>query len=249
MPIILPERTLPRRWREIVKFEFGSNNPFFSYTSLLNELNLSVDDALQRMTDSFERAISNYTAGTILNIFNDNLKANSRKYADLVEFYNSDYYPFADYYSNEQYSHKRTPNLTSTSTSSGSGTALSSRNQVRTTRTTPETQTVSTHKVDPMDQTGLRNESQDVSVDSGSTSTTDQYTGSPDSTTTQSQASSAVSTSGTDRNEYTKIIHGRDGRRATSETVADGIKAAAMRDILDIIINDIADQIFLQVWT
>lgn len=201
------------------------------------------------MWELYEEAITNYTADTITQIFLSNLTANKKKYDELIEFYDETFYPFDDFYKAESYDHTRTPDLTSTSSSTGSGSATSKHNESRTTTTTPTNyQTETTHKVDPFDSSGLRNESQDISIESGSRSTTDVYSGSPDITTSSSAASSAVKTMGTDRNEYTKTIHGRSGRRPTSEVVEDGLLAAAMHDILDIIINDIADQVFLQVW-
>lgn len=201
------------------------------------------------MWELYEEAITNYTADTITQIFLSNLTANKKKYDELIEFYEETFYPFDDFYKAESYDHTRTPDLTSTSSSTGSGSATSKHNESRTTTTTPTNyQTETTHLVDPFDSSGLRNESQDISIESGSRSTTDVYTGSPDITTSSSAASSAVKTMGTDRNEYTKTIHGRSGRRPTSEVVQDGLLAAAMHDILDIIINDIADQVFLQVW-
>ena len=201
------------------------------------------------MWELYEEAITNYTADTITQIFLSNLTANKKKYDELIEFYDETFYPFDDFYKAESYDHTRTPDLTSTSSSTGSGSATSKHNESRTTTTTPTNyQTETTHKVDPFDSSGLRNESQDISIESGSRSTTDVYSGNPDITTSSSAASSAVKTMGTDRNEYTKTIHGRSGRRPTSEVVQDGLLAAAMHDILDIIINDIADQVFLQVW-
>lgn len=201
------------------------------------------------MWEICENQVTNYTTSSITQIFISNLLANSKKYAQLINFYAETFYPFDDYYKNESYEHTRTPELTSQSSSLGSGSATSSRNQTRTTTTTPDGyQTEVTHNVDPFDETGLRAESQDVSVESGSTATTESYSGSPDSTSTSSTASSTVTTTGTESNEYSKIIHGRSGKRPTSEIVKDGLIAASFLDVLDIIIEDIADQIFLQVW-
>ena len=221
---------------------------FIEYNVILAAIGVTPEEATSRMWQLYEEALTNYTGRTIESIFHLNLIANTDKYQDLIEFYEEKIYPFGDYYRNEAYDHQRTPNLTSTSTSTGTGTASTERNQTRTTTTTPGVTTVTTHKVDPYDQTGLRNESQDVSAESGNSSTAESFTGTPDVTSSASSASSTVGTTGTDKNEYTKIIHGRTGNRPTSEVIEDGMKAAAMHDILDIIISDIADQIFLQVW-
>lgn len=246
-----PTRTTFRTWDEIAEKELNpiTNNPFTPYSPILEDIEATPAAAYQRMWELYEEAITNYTAETITQLFLSNLIANKKKYDELIEFYEENFYPFDDFYKAENYDHTRTPNLQSGSTSTGSGTATSKHNETRTTTTTPNNyQTETTHKVDPFDSSGLRNESQDISIESGSTATTESYTGEPDSTTSSSTASSTVTTTGTDRNQYNKVIHGRSGRRPTSEVVQDGLLAATMHDILDIIINDIADQIFLQVW-
>lgn len=201
------------------------------------------------MWELYEEAITNYTAETITQIFLSNLIANKKKYDELIDFYEETFYPFDDYYKAETYDHTRTPNLSSGSTSTGTGSATSKHNETRTTTTTPtDYTTTTTHSVAPFDASGMRAESEDASVESGSRETTETYSGSPDTTTSTSSALSTVTTTGTDRNQYDKDIHGRSGRRPTSEVVQDGLLAAALHDVLDIIINDIADQIFLQVW-
>ena len=228
--------------------EMGTTNPFSEYSSILEEIDVTPQDAMERMWVLFEEAITDYTKPMILNIFYLNLKANAKKYEDLVLFYNEQFYPFADIYKSETYDHRRTPQLTSTSQSTGSGTADTTRNQTRTTTNTPGTTTTIAHSVNPYDNSGLRSESQDTTTEGGSGTVTEEYSGNPDHTATTSQATATVSTSGSDRNQYEKITHGRDGKEPTSEVIKDGLLAAAYHDVLDIIINDIADQIFLQVW-
>ncbi len=249
--MLAPTRTNFRTWDQIAMNEFDeiTNNPFDPYSAILQQIEANPAAAFNRMWETFEDAVTNYTTESIISIFISNLTANQKKYDELIDFYKETFYPFSDYYKNEQYEHTRTPNLSSDSTSTGTGSATSKHNETRTSTITPTNyQTETTHKVDPFDSSGLRNQSQDISVESGSRSTVDSYTGSPDVTSSTSSALSTVKTTGTDRNAYEKIIHGRTGQRPTSEVVADGLKAAAMHNILDEIINDIADQIFLQVW-
>lgn len=228
------------------------NNPFNGYLLILEPIGATAEDALQRMWELFQEAITNYTVSSIYELFVSNYIANKKKYDQLLELYEENIYPFGDYYRHETYEHERTPNLTSASSSTGTGATSSEREQSRVTTTTPNNyETETTHKVAPFDNNaaaaGLKFESQDTAIERGSTSTIDSNTNS-DQTSTSSTASTSVTTTGSDTNEYTKIIHGRDGRRSTSEVLEDGLKAAAQLDILDIIINDIADQIFLQVW-
>lgn len=227
-----------------------TTNPFNGYLLTLTEIGATAEDALQRMWELFEEAITNYTFESIQEIFISNYIANKKKYDNLVELYQDDLHLFGDYFRSEEYDHTRTPNLSSGSTSTGSGSASTKNNQTATTTTTPNQYTNTTsHNVVPFDATtGERLEYKDTSVESGSRATATSYSGQPDTTTTSSSASSTVTTTGTDKNQYTKLITGRDGRRPTSEVIEDGLKAAALLNILDIIINDIADEIFLQVW-
>lgn len=227
-----------------------TTNPFNGYLLTLTQIGATAEDALQRMWELFEEAITNYTFESIQEIFISNYIANKKKYDQLVEFYADDLHLFGDYLRSEEYDHTRTPNLSSGSTSSGTGSATTKNNQTATTTTRPNQYTNTTsHIVVPFDATtGERLEYKDTSVESGSRATETSYSGQPDTTNTTSSATSTVTTSGTDKNQYTKLITGRDGRRPTSEVIEDGLKAAALLNILDIIINDIADEIFLQVW-
>ena len=247
-----PTRTNFRTWDQIAANEFDpiTNNPFLPYVAILEDIEVTAAMAYQRMWETHESAVTNYTAETITQIFYSNFQANKKKYDELIDFYRETFYPFDDYYKNEAYEHTRTPELESTSTSEGSGTAETERKQSRTTTTAPnQYTTTTTHSVAPFDEpVNLRNESQDISTETGTNTVTESYSGQPDATTTSTESSSTVTTTGTDKNEYTKIIHGRTGNRPTSEVVSDGLKAAALHDILDLIIEDIANQVFLQVW-
>ena len=243
-----PTRTTFRTWDQIMKTEPTLSDPFTEYATLFTEIGATTTEATDRMWELFEEAITNYTAESIASIFHLNLVSNNKKYEDLLLFYEEQFYPFADIFKSETYDHRRTPNLLSTSQSSGSGSADTTRNQTRTTTNTPGVTTTIAHSVNPYDNSGLRSESQDTTSESGSGTVTEAYTGQPDHTATSSSATATVTTSGSDRNQYDKITHGRDGKEPTSEVIKDGLIAAAYHDVLDIIINDIADQIFLQVW-
>ena len=246
-----PTRTNFRTWDQIATNEFDpiTNNPFAPYSAILDSIEATPAAAYQRMWETHEEALTNYTAESILQIFLSNLTANKKKYDELIDYYEEEIYPFGDYYRNETYEHTRTPDLVSQSSSTGRGSAETERKQTRTTTTTPDNYTTTTsHNVAPYDSSQYKNESQDISTESGSNSVAETYSGQPDSTVTSTVSSSNVKTSGTESNEYTKTTHGRTGNRPTSEVIADGLKAAAMHDILDLIIEDIADQVFLQVW-
>ena len=246
-----PKRTNFRTWDQIMQKEI-TTNPFNGYLLTLSEIGATAEDALQRMWENCEEQITNYSIDFIYEIFISNYIANKKKYDNLVEFYQDDLHLFGDYYRNEEYEHTRTPDLTSGTTSSGSGSVDTERKQTESRTETPnQYTTTNTHSVVPFDANtspGARVESIDASVDTGSRTVSTSYTGEPDHTASTSTATSTVTTQGTDKNEYTKLISGRDGRRPVSEVIADGLEAAAMLDILDVIINDVADQIFIQVW-
>ena len=246
-----PTRTKFRTWDQIATNEFDpvTNNPFAPYSAILQAIEANPGAAYQRMWETHEEAVTNYTAESILQIFLSNLTANKRKYDELIDYYNESIYPFGDYYRHEDYEHTRTPDLVSESQSAGSGSAETQNKQTRTTTTTPNNYTTTrTHNVAPYDSATYKNESQDIAVESGSNSVAESYSGSPDTTSTSTESTSTVTTTGTDSDVYTKVTHGRTGNRPTSEVIADGLKAAAMHDILDLIIEDIANQVFLQVW-
>lgn len=229
-----------------------TTNPFNGYLLTLTEIGATAEDALQRMWENCENLVSNYSIDFIYEIFISNYIANKKKYDSLVEFYNDDLHLFGDYYRNEEYEHTRTPDLTSETESSGSGSVDTERKQTESRTETPnQYTTTNTHSVVPFDANtspGARVESIDASVDTGSRTIATSYTGQPDHTESESSASSTVTTTGTDKNEYTKTVSGRDGRRPVSEVIADGLAAAAMLDVLDVIIDDVANQIFIQVW-
>ena len=229
-----------------MRTEFNDIEIFSDYTELLEDLDATPEDAADRMWEICETQVTNYTAEYIQRIFELNLIANEKKYEDLAEFFEWEMHPFWNEYETEEYRHQRTPDLESKSVSRGSGSADSTRNQTLTTTSTPGVQTTTTHSVNPYDNTGLRSESSDLTSETGYDTTTQAYSGQPDHTENQSQASATVTTTGTDQNEYEKKRLARKG--TTSEIIADGFKAASMRDVLDIIINDLAEQIFLQMW-
>ena len=229
--------------------ELSETDLFSDYAELLEDIDATKEEATDRMIELFETMVTNYTAEYIQRIFKLNLVANEAKYQDIVRFFQANYHPFDEYVREEDYNAERTPNLKSASVSSGTGTADTQRKQTQTQTTTPGTTTTTTHDVQPYDVTGLRTETKDTSEESGSTSTSTSDSGAPDHTSTSSSASSTVSTTGSEATEYTRSIHGRNGARPQSEIIADGFKAAAMHDVLDVILQDLADQIFLQTWT
>lgn len=244
---MLPARTTPRTWIDVCNTT-DMRSVFNPYSSILTAINLTASDAYNRMCQNYEDAITNYTASYITEIFIYNLKANAKKYAELVSLYSRDIDIFSPVHIEETYTDTRTPDLTSESSSSGTGTSDSKINQSKTSTVTPATTTTNVHSVNPYDDTGFKSENQDVSSESGTHTTVDTYSGQPDHTATATSAESTVTTTGTETIEHELTRSGRDGRFTVSEIIEQAETAAAKLGILDIIINDLADQIFLQVW-
>ena len=151
----------------------NDRNPFQNYLLILTPLGITVDDALQRMWETYEEAITNYTLESIFELFISNYIANVKKYEELIEFYKENLYLFGDYYRNENYDYSRTSNSESQSNSSGNGSVSTKNNQSRSSTTTPGVQSTTTHSVNPYDNSGVRVESTDVLSETGSNTTTE----------------------------------------------------------------------------
>lgn len=228
--------------------EPGLSNCFVLYETILAAIDATPDQAYNRMWQNYETAITNYTADYILTIFANNYIANQKKYLELVALYDTDIDIFNPVSITENYTDIRTPNLQSSSSSTGSGTSDSKINQSRTQTVTPATTTTTSHSVNPYDNTGLQTETQDSTTDSGTNTTLETYSGQPDHTATSTTASSTVSTTGSERIEHQLTRSGRDGRFTISEIIDQAEESATKLNILDQIINDLADQIFLEMW-
>lgn len=248
MPSRMPQRTYPRTWNEILTSSTTLYNCFVPYQAILLGINTTPDIAFNRMYQNYEEGITTYTEDYILTIFENNLAANRKKYEELINIYQANIDILNPISITEQYTDVRTPDLTSTSTSSGTGSATSTRNQTQTTLSNPGSTTTTTHSVNPYDNTGFKDESKDTVVDSGSNTTTVSYSGSPDSSTTTSTATGTVTSGGTETIEHTLTRTGRDGKINISELLEEAELSAVRLNILDAIINDLADQIFIQVW-
>lgn len=241
-------RTIPRTWLEITS-EKDLTGIFDEYGDILAAIDATTEDAFERMLETQERAVSNYTADYIEQLVHNNFVVHQKKYAELAAYYAKALNAFDPYDLTETYGSERTPDLTSSSSSVGTGSSLEERRQSKTTTHTPGVTTTEDHSVNPYDNTGLRVESQNQTSQTGYTTTAETYAGSPDRVTSSSSAASTVKQSGTDTLESTRQTTGRNGRRfSMREIVDDGLYALNRVDILDIIIQDIADDIFLQMW-
>lgn len=248
MPIhIMEMRQEPRRFRQIAN-SLHWDECFNLYSGIFQALGVDYQIATDRMIQNYEQAVSVYTDEYIKLIFTNNYYANAKKYAELLALYDSDIDIFSPVSMTESYTDLRTPNLSSSSSSTGSGSTQSSTNQSRTSTTTPATTTTNIHSVNPYDDTGLRTETQDATSETGTRTTVESYSGQPDSMTSSSTASSTVTSTGTETIKHDLTRSGRDGRFSISEIIDQAEESAQKLNILDMILEDIANQILIQTW-
>lgn len=224
-------------------------NPFGIYETFLINVGCSSDEALDYFSINYEKQVSVYTNETISNLFRLNYYANLKKYQELVSIIETDLNILNPVDLTENFTDIRTPNLSSSSSSSGSAETNTQRKQTRTTTTTPTNYTSQTdHDSNPYDNSGLRSVTRDTTVESGSTATTETFSGQPDSTGTISSATTTTTATGNERIEHRLTRSGRDGRFKVSEIIDDAELTAAKLNFLQVLCNDLSDMIFLQIW-
>lgn len=237
----------PRKWSEIL--ETMTINPFGIYETFLINVGCSSDEALDYFSINYEKQVCVYTNATISNLFRLNYYANLKKYQELVSIIESDLNILNPVDLSENFTDTRTPDLSSTSSSGGSAETTTQRNQTRTTTTTPTDYTSeTTHESNPYDNTGFNDVKKDITVESGSTETTENYSGEPDSTNTTSTATTTTTATGNETIEHHLTRSGRDGRFKVSEIIDDAEITAAKLNFLQVLCNDLSDCIFLQMW-
>ena len=224
-------------------------NPFGIYETFLINVGCSSDEALDYFSINYEKQVCVYTNATISNLFRLNYYANLKKYQELVSIIETDLNILNPVDLTENYTDIRTPNLQSSSSSNGSAETNTQRKQTRTTTTTPTNYTSQTdHDSNPYDNSGLRSVTRDTTVESGSTATTETFSGQPDSTGTISAATTTTTATGNERIEHRLTRSGRDGRFKVSEIIDDAELTAAKLNFLQVLCNDLSDCIFLQMW-
>lgn len=224
-------------------------NPFGIYETFLINVGCSSSEALDYFSINYEKQVCVYTNETISNLFRLNYYANLKKYQELVSIIETDLNILNPVDLTENYTDIRTPNLQSSSSSNGSAETNTQRKQTRTTTTTPTNYTSQTdHDSNPFDNSGLRSVTRDTTVESGSTATTETFSGQPDSTGTISSATTTTTATGNERIEHRLTRSGRDGRFKVSEIIDDAELTAAKLNFLQVLCNDLSDCIFLQIW-
>lgn len=238
---------MKRQWNDIIDSLKG--NPFEYFTVWLQKLSLTTDQALQYFTIDYFHAMTLYSTETILTLFIKVSLVNSVKYNKLISVIQADYNPIDNYNMVENSTDTRTPDLTATSTGTSTATGTVKNNQVRTTIDTPDGYTEkSVRSVNPYDNTGMRDESQNVTTQTGTRETTESYSGSGDTTDSTSTANSTTTQSGTETVDHTLTRKGNIGVTSSQQLLESEMVLAQKMNIWKVIEQDIAEQIFLKVW-
>lgn len=266
-----------RAWTTIID---TIGNPFSiagAWNVLLQEINLDTMSALDAFTIDYETAVSRYTDEYIIKIFDVVYNTNKIKYEKLIAAAKTEYNPIDNYNMIELSTDIRTPELTSqitlnttlamtdtrTTTTTGDSTTTNKLNQTKNTTETPNNYTeTSTHAVNPYDNPGFADESKNTTVQSGSRTVSESYSGNADETTvnagstiTNSGGTSTVNSgtntskeTGTDTTEHELTRRGNIGVTTTQQMLESEIALADKMNIFKIIEQDLAAKIFLQVW-
>lgn len=265
-----------KRWNEL-----DLSNLFIRYAEhwkpILDAIGLDINNAWLRFYYDYEYAVTRYDEDQIELLWDVIYQTNQLKYQKLIAVATADYEPIENYNMIETASDVRTPNLTNemtlnttasmtdtrSVTTEGNSTNTSQINQTRTNTDTPNNYTTtSTHKVNPYDNPGFVNAEEDVSVQTGTRSSTEYYSGNPDtsttignSTTTNSGGTSTTNTgtntnkeTGTEKNDHTLTRHGNIGVTTSQQMLESELILADKMDLFKIIEQDLASKIFLQVW-
>lgn len=176
-------------------------------------------------------------------------ETNLKKYQKLIAIYAAQYDALEDLDYTETYTDLRTPNLQRQTSSTNSSSGTYKNNQSRTTTETPQNwQAENVHSVNPYDNSGFRTESKDVSSESGTRSTSESWSGSPDQTSNTSTGSQTVGETGSETITHTGSRVGNNGSHTLQELAEQEITLAARMNIFRIIEKDLAAKLFLQVW-
>ena len=237
----------PRYWSEILDTLKG--NPFQYFTSYLQSLNIETESALQYFTLDYEYAVSLYSTESILSLFIKVSQVNAKKYEKLIAVYTAQYNPIDNYNMTESFDDTRTPDLTATSTGTSSADGTVKNNQTRNTTDTPDGyQETSLRSVNPYDGTGFRDESQNITTQTGTRTTSESYAGDPDTTHSESTANSTTHQTGTETIHHELSRKGNIGVTSSQQLLESEYSLAEKMNIFKVIEKDIAAEIFLKVW-
>lgn len=234
---------------------------FDAYNVWLTAIGMTTDQALLYFVIDYNRAHTRYKKQWIMELIRKTAAVNARKYDKLITAYTAVYDPIQNYDRTEDSTHIREPDITRTgSTTTGSTTTreADSTNEIKQTHTTttaPNAYTTTTqHDVAPYDTSSYQPETKDTTTETGSTATTDTYTGSPDEQhsegidTTSGTSSGTETETGTDTTTIESHIYGNIGVTTSQQMLEAEIELGAKLVVWHTIEQDIAEAICLQVW-
>lgn len=237
-----------RQWSDVVEDNPGTQ--FFDFFSeVLEQLDLTTAEASLIFLLDYETARTDYTDGYISNVFDMVYQVNRKKYLALVAAVNAEYNPLYNVDATESYTDTRTPDLTTTTQSTGSSSGSVKNNQTRTTTDNPGNYAeITDSRRDPYDGSGLRTDQQTETHATGSRSTTESYTGEPDTTSSTSTGSGTTHATGSEVIEHELRKYGNIGVTSSQSLIEQELALAEKRNIFKVIEKDIAKKLFLQVW-
>lgn len=222
----------PKPWADI--YPTFSINPFRIISDLLDSINMDKDAAWWQFCEDYYDAYALYDdESKIEKICEIVAHVNATKYSTLLTTY-----PFS------QMRRKiRSPNLTHSVSASSSGSADVLRNQTETQTETPNGYgQTRTHSVAPFDTQTLKTEYEDSVTNNGTRTVSTSYTGQPDHTASSSSGSRTDTETGSET--ITETVVGSD-KLTMAEAMQDMESAATLWQIIE---QDIAAKIFLQIW-
>ena len=208
------------------------------YEPLLISLGTSIESFEQILYMDYLDARPIYkTAEDIQMCFYKVYLKNQKKYEIWQQVYSAEYDPIQNYDRHEESTKTRTPDLTQETE------AQSQRNQTRTTTDNPQNYTeTETRSVSPYDSQTMTAAEQYERSASGARNTTETYSGAPDT------ASSTTTTTGTDTDAVESHIYGNIGVTTSQMMLASSLDLADRMRLVQEIEQDIAKELFLQVW-
>jgi len=208
------------------------------YEQLLLSLGTSIESFEEILYMDYLDARPIYkTAEDIQMCFYKTYLKNQKKYEIWQQVYAAEYDPIQNYDRHEESTKTRTPDLTQETE------AQSQRNQTRTTTDNPQNYTeTETRSVSPYDSQTMAAAEQYERSASGARNTTETYSGAPDT------ASSTTTTTGTDTDAVESHIYGNIGVTTSQMMLASSLDLADRMRLVQEIEQDIAKELFLQVW-
>lgn len=233
---------------ETIKETF-QGNPFLVFQTELTSLNITTNEAMVWFSLHYDPALTSYNRDEILAIFNMVKATNWKKYQKLIAAFSATYDPIQNYNMTETSNDKRSPNFTSTTSGTTATDNTVKNNQSRMTTDVPEgVQEVSTSSVNPYDNSGFRDERQNVTTQTGSRTTTESYSGNADTSQSNSTVNSTTSQTGEETYTHSLTRQGNIGVTTNQQMLESEISLANKMNIFKIIELDLAEQLFLKVW-